>query len=409
MSDTKHYVRIRQRTWMSSWLTVLLALLQILSVTVLLAAIGIPAAAQLDDWSPDQAVVPSAHDMTQRLVALSARLRTAAPAERAGIERTLSEIATVRRDLLETLVREEPETVLRSALSATDRARLPRAIRPAVESTVTEEGEFEVLIEDRVSGSVTHHTLRTDRGTRFSLHFAGRAPRLQTGTRVRVNGVQVGQAIAVATDGSQNFQALSAVWPNTFGEQRTLVMLVNFQDNPAQPYTPDAARQVVFTDSSDFDWENSYNQTWLSGDVAGWYTIPLSSTVCDTTALSNYANAAAAAAGFNLSAYSRYVYGFPANACGFWGLGSVGGNPSVAWINGNFVLRVMAHEMGHNFGLYHSHSLDCGTTVIGSNCTANEYGDTVDIMGGQRPGTSPPIRRNSSAGWVTEPHRRSPQ
>ena len=37
--------------------------------------------------------------------------------------------------------------------------------------------------------------------------------------------------------------------------------------------------------------------------------------------------------------------------------------------------------MGHNFGLYHAHSLDCGTTVLGSNCTASDYGDTIDTMG----------------------------
>ena len=37
--------------------------------------------------------------------------------------------------------------------------------------------------------------------------------------------------------------------------------------------------------------------------------------------------------------------------------------------------------MGHNFGLWHSHSLDCGATTLGSSCNRSEYGDVFDTMG----------------------------
>jgi hypothetical protein len=72
----------------------------------------------------------------------------------------------------------------------------------------------------------------------------------------------------------------------------------------------------------------------------------------------------------------------PANACSWLGLGTVGGNPSKAWIRGSFSLGVVAHEMGHNLGLYHSHSLDCGAAVTGGSCSIGEYGDPFDMMGG---------------------------
>jgi hypothetical protein len=41
----------------------------------------------------------------------------------------------------------------------------------------------------------------------------------------------------------------------------------------------------------------------------------------------------------------------------------------------------LGHELGHNFGLFHSRSIDCGHEVISGICTTNEYGDKFDLMG----------------------------
>ena len=87
---------------------------------------------------------------------------------------------------------------------------------------------------------------------------------------------------AGGTSGSTSTTSgLTTVLPSTFGAQKTLVILVNFQDNATQPYTPDTARNIVFNATSNFDLENSFQQAWLTGDVYGWYTIALDSTVCD--------------------------------------------------------------------------------------------------------------------------------
>ena len=81
---------------------------------------------------------------------------------------------------------------------------------------------------------------------------------------------------------------------------------------------------------------------------------------------------------------------FPSiGACGWSGLGYVGG--SGAWINGapsgSWGLLVAAHELGHNFGVLHAHSYDCGTlTIAPSGCTRGEYGDRFDVMGNSRAG-----------------------
>ena len=85
--------------------------------------------------------------------------------------------------------------------------------------------------------------------------------------------------------------------PNTFGAQSTVIILVNFQDNPTyQPFTVADAQSVVFGTGSSFFLENSYQQTWLTGNVVGWFTIPVSSTNCDTSSIAAYAQSAASAA-----------------------------------------------------------------------------------------------------------------
>ncbi len=329
----------------------------------------------------------SAESLTQDFVALNAQYQLARSAKRSELLGSLLTLATTRQAHLSALIENDPGVVLRVAVPAGVRASLPAEVRDAVEEEVVVEGELEILHEDRMDGSRYLHFLYAY-GARFSLHFAADSPmHLQTGDRVRVWGVRVNQALALQS-GSTSVQALAAALPNTFGAQKTLVILVNFQDKQTQPYTV-ASAQGVLTMTSNFDLETSYGQTWLTGvldltqaaDVRGWYTIALSSTVCDYNTLASQARSAVSAAGVNLSTYTRYVYAFPSNACTWWGLGTVGGNPSQAWINGSFQLKVVGHEMGHGFGLYHSRALDCGTTTLGTGCTTIEYGNPLDIMG----------------------------
>jgi hypothetical protein len=264
---------------------------------------------------------------------------------------------------------------------------------------------MQILHEDYSDGTSRFRYFLESNGERFELYFRAGAPtHLLTGSPVRVSGLRADHEIAVdspSADVESLFGPTSAmvsplVVSGTFGVQRTAVMLVNFSNNAAQPYTPAQATPLFFTTTSNWDFENSYGQTSLTGSVFGWYTIALTDAVCDYSTLANQAMAAATAAGVNLANYNRYVFAFPDNACGWWGLGSVGGNPSYAWINGSLQLRVIAHEMGHNFGLYHSHALDCGAPPIGSGCTSIEYGDTLDVMAP----SSITSTRFKRSGWV---------
>jgi len=269
-----------------------------------------------------------------------------------------------------------------------------QARNPVNETEV--DGTLEVQYEDYDGGARLRHFLDTPAG-RLELSFPSNPPEVPSGSRVRARGrLTNGMLMLTGTSSGSSLQTLALASPNTFGVQQTLVMLINFQDNATQPYTLAAAQSVTFQQTSGYYLENTYQQTSLAGTVVGWYTIAATSTTCDTGTWASLADQAATNAGVNVAAFTRRVYGFPqTNACSWWGLGTVGGNPSRAWINGSYTLKVVGHEMGHNFGAYHSHSAPCDST----GCTSVEYGDDRDIMGQSASGHMTAFQKER-LGWL---------
>ncbi|WP_024303654.1 NEW3 domain-containing protein [Pseudogulbenkiania sp. MAI-1] len=248
------------------------------------------------------------------------------------------------------------------------------------------EGELEVLHEDDFKNkkSRTRHFLKTDKGERYELKFKAHAPHHPTGTKLRVKGAKSGNVLYLDSSGGSNVQVLAMASTNTFGEQKVAVMLVNFTDNTTQPFTSSQANAAFFGSTgsaTSFYKENSFGNTWLSGNVLGWYTLPISST-SDAITIASHAKQAAQAAGVDLTAYSRYVYVFPKHPTYPWsGSATVGGAPSEAWLNGTIAVKTISHELGHNLGLDHAKYMNCGTVSLGSNCGINAYGDPSDSMG----------------------------
>jgi NPCBM-associated, NEW3 domain of alpha-galactosidase/Gametolysin peptidase M11 len=327
----------------------------------------------------------SAESVTQSLMALNAQYQTAPPAGKAALLPQFRSVAAQRQQLLSSLVQTSPGEVLRVAIPGDVAATLPASIQGFVEQETDAQGELEVMYEDSDSGAKLHHFLTTG-GQRLELKFAADAPtNLLTGATVHVHGTRIGSALALSSGTStSSFQVVQAApLSNTFGAQHTLVILVNFQDNASQPWTAQAAQSMVFSTASNFWLENSFQQTWLTGDVAGWFTLPMTSGTCDISSIQSYGQQAAQNAGYVLANYSHFLYTFPQiSACGWGGYSYIGGNPTGSWINGSLYQEVVSHELGHALGLYHSHSLDCRPSVYAaSGCTQYEYGDYYDTMG----------------------------
>ncbi len=244
------------------------------------------------------------------------------------------------------------------------------------------------------------YELRTDDGETLRLRFTEPPEGLRTGDRLAVHGRArnggfdvdeveplVDSRAPLSPPSSR--EALSA-W--TVGAKRVLVILVNFtNDTSLNGTTVTNAQNLFFGAGSSVARlynEASYGLVSMTGDVALVTATVVKPTTCATGTIQSQGNTQAAAAGYNLASYNFVLWVFPGiGACGWNGLGYVGG--SGAWINGtgSMGLLVAAHELGHNFGVYHAHSWDCGAVPIApSGCSRSEYGDRFDVMGNSRAG-----------------------
>lgn len=204
------------------------------------------------------------------------------------------------------------------------------------------------------------------------------------GRRVRGEGARSGQTLAL--DGGLTATGSSALAAVT-GSKSVAVLLFNFSNNAAQPWTATAVRNVVFdgaTSVAAYYADASYGALSLSGDVYGWYSIDSPDTGCAYTTWASEARAKAQAAGVSLGSYQYVVYAFPrTTSCGWAGLAYLPGTGS--WINGAMTLRVVGHELGHNLGVHHASTLRCSDggspSVVTGSCSADEYGDPFTIMG----------------------------
>lgn len=132
--------------------------------------------------------------------------------------------------------------------------------------------------------------------------------------------------------------------------------------------------------------ENSYGRETMAGRVFGPYTIDQPA-ACNSTGIANAALQVFAERGHREDDWDQIMYYFPGLSCGWAGLASVGSVEFPAknsWYNGSFGCVVRNQELGHNYGMGHSHAYSCpeGVVLDAEECSHIEYGDPYDPMGG---------------------------
>ena len=133
--------------------------------------------------------------------------------------------------------------------------------------------------------------------------------------------------------------------------------------------------------------EASYGTEELDGQVFGPFQYAIGD--CNTSGMPTMFRAMVDQMGGGTFNHYLWYMGSRTSACSWSGLGEVGRPDRPAndtWYNGSSSCVVMIQEPGHNFGMQHSSSMDCGTEVFPDDpdgtCTHSEYGDRYDPMGG---------------------------
>lgn len=232
------------------------------------------------------------------------------------------------------------------------------------------------------SESSTRYTLRQGTAKRLSVRPTT-PPSVPSGSRVVVRGKKRGSVVSGNVKARAGVRAAAA----PLGEYKVAVLMVNFADDRSQPWTPAVVRNRFFTDSNSLDTffkEQSWNQVDMTGEVYGWYQLPINGAGCNEDAYMAAADTAATAAGVPLGSFDSIAYVFPDQAdCSWAGLAELPGNR--LWLNGDISVRVASHELGHNMGVHHAAATSCSgggvAVAISSTCTTSEYGDPFSTMG----------------------------
>ncbi len=255
----------------------------------------------------------------------------------------------------------------------------------------------------------------------IKMDFSGLPPKnLAPGTKVSIQGRSKGRVFQVENIDAEASSDESISTTNTSGgdalagamvERKAITLLVSMKngvnsvgsiavtsgdlyDNSksmAAQFEASSNGQLGFNRDTDGDGQ---------ADVFGPFTINADATAsCDYYDWAHKAEAAAEAAGLDLSQYQHKVFVLPKydqlTQCGWVGIGNLScGDSCRAWIAYNWS-GLYSHELGHNLSMHHA-----GTDTDNNGSLESEYGDSSGIMGASAYWNQFNAPHQSQMGWL---------
>ncbi len=303
-----------------------------------------------------------------------------------------------------------PSVFLTSRLPKEERNQIASISENCIEEDKTIEGTWEAYIDESIDGSALksskHYFVSTGGRTRVEVMplFESAAMPTISGSQVKIAGAAMDDRVVFSGFiPSGEYQGViiggSGNTGPTLGEQKVVVMMVNFSNTPVPLVTRSQIEQYVFTETANYYQANSYSQASISGDVlAGpqndWYQINMPQTCDYNAALLEAVALADPNVDFSGYDYINIVAPFNVSTCGWAGIATLGKTSistgegirtmGISFVAASYAggMHVFAHELGHNFGSQHASFYDCDdVSIADSGCSIVEYGDNFSIMG----------------------------